>query len=92
MAKTTKTRSAAKVTRAKTRRQKVAKEIKKIRAFYRLGRQAPRRRLHRKAYGKRLIDAEAERLGVNEDTLRKARQFREEYGRDGLAWWTRPRW
>lgn len=82
MAKTTKT--AATVTKPKTRHEKVAQEIKKIRAFFRLGRQAPRRRLHRMAYGKRLIDAEAERLGVNEDTLRKARQFREEYGRDGL--------
>ena len=60
---------------AKSRRERVATAVKKIRAFYALGRKIPPKQRHKDAYNHGVIRREAERRGVNEDTVRKARQF-----------------
>jgi hypothetical protein len=57
------------------RRVRVAEAVRKIRAFYTLGRAIPRKQPHRDAYNQRVVEAEAERLGTNTDYVRKARQF-----------------
>jgi hypothetical protein len=60
---------------SQSRRAKVAAAVKSLRAFYALGRSLPRRPAHKDAYDQGTVEAEAARLGVNPDTVRKARQF-----------------
>jgi hypothetical protein len=57
------------------RRVRVAEAVRKIRAFYNLGRAIPRKQPHRDAYSRHVVAAEADRHGTNEDYVRKARQF-----------------
>ena len=58
-----------------TRKQQVRQAIKDIRALYALGREIPPKAPHREAYGRRVVEAEAERRGTNPDKIRKARQL-----------------
>lgn len=58
-----------------SRADQVEKAIKKIKKFHELGRRLPSNQGHREVYGKHLLATESSRNGVNEDTLRKARQF-----------------
>jgi hypothetical protein len=49
--------------------------VEKIREFYALGREIPPKLAHKQTYHQGVIRAEAQRRHINEDTLRKARQF-----------------
>src|SRR5438067_2425830 len=60
---------------ATNRRAQVEKAVKDIRAFYRLGRASLKKRPGPGKLNSRDIDLEAERRGINPDTLRKAKQF-----------------
>lgn len=56
-------------------RKQVQAAIESIREFYEIGSKLPSRETHADVYGKGIIDAEAKRIGLNPDTLRKARHF-----------------
>lgn len=58
-----------------TRKQKVDAAIDSINAFYRLGRQIPRKAAHKDTYDQGTIEEAARKHGLNPDTARKARQF-----------------
>ena len=58
-----------------SRQNKVQAAITNIREFYAVGKKLPTLTSHRATYGKGIIDGEAERIGMNEDTVRKARHF-----------------
>ncbi len=66
---------------AKTRREKTKREmaveaaVAAIRGFHQIGLALPPRAAHREVYNRGIMDAEAERLGMNPDTVRKARVF-----------------
>jgi hypothetical protein len=76
MAAVKKLRAAEELSRtARTRTDKVEAAVAKHRAFYELGQSLPPKGRHRDAYRQRVMVSEQERLGVNEDTLRKARAF-----------------
>lgn len=57
------------------RRQKVKDSVARIREFHRIGRTVPETDEDGIVYGKKIIDAEAKRIGLISDTVRKARQF-----------------
>ncbi len=69
---------------ATSRRAKVEAAIKKIQLFHDLGRNLPPRQRHKDAYGRGIIKDEADRLHINEDTVRKARAFAEGYTKEEL--------
>lgn len=60
---------------SQTRRQQVAAAVKAVRAFHEFGRSLPAKQSHRDGYRQGTVDAEAEKHGLNPDTVRKARQF-----------------
>jgi hypothetical protein len=60
---------------SQARRTRVAAAVKAIRDFYVLGRAVPEKQAHKDAYDQGTVDAEAQKLGINPDTVRKARQF-----------------
>jgi len=60
---------------AESRKQKVEGAIKVIKDFHALGLSLPKRQAHADAYDQDIIKTEAEKKGINGDTLRKARQF-----------------
>jgi hypothetical protein len=60
---------------SQTRRQQVAAAVKAIRAFHELGRSLPVKASHKDGYGQGTVTVEAEKHGLNPDTVRKARQF-----------------
>jgi hypothetical protein len=60
---------------SQTRRALVAAAVKTVRAFYELGRSLPVKDSHRDGYGQGTVATEAEKHGLNPDTVRKARQF-----------------
>lgn len=60
---------------SQTRRALVASAVKNVRAFHELGRSLPAKEPHRDGYGQGTVATEAERHGLNPDTIRKARQF-----------------
>lgn len=60
---------------SQTRRQQVAAAVKAIRAFHELGRSLPAKASHKEGYGQGTVTVEAEKHGLNPDTVRKARQF-----------------
>ncbi len=60
---------------SQTRRQQVAAAVKAVRAFHELGRSLPARASHKDGYGQGTVTVEAEKHGLNPDTVRKARQF-----------------
>lgn len=60
---------------SKSRRQQINESIQQIREFYALGCRSLKARPLKAKYREREIDTEAERIGINPDTLRKARQF-----------------
>lgn len=62
-------------TMTSTRREQVAATIQQIKDFYDVGRQLPPKQPHGEVLGQHIIDGEAARLGMNPDTVRKARQF-----------------
>lgn len=65
-------RAAEKSSRTATSRsEKVEAAIQKIRAFHELGRSLPPKRGHREDHGRGVVNGEAERLHVNEDTLQR---------------------
>jgi hypothetical protein len=60
---------------SQTRRQQVAAAVKAVRAFHELGRSLPVIASHKNGYGQGTVTAEAEKYGLNPDTVRKARRF-----------------
>lgn len=58
-----------------TRRTQVAAAVKAVRAFHELSRSLPAKEPHRDGYGQGTVATEAEKHGLNPDTVRKARQF-----------------
>lgn len=60
---------------SQTRRQQVAAAVKAVRAFHELGRSLPAKASHKDGYGQGTVTVEAEKHGLNPDTVRKARQF-----------------
>jgi hypothetical protein len=60
---------------SQTRRQQVAAAVKAIREIHELGRSLPAKQSHRDGYGQGTVTVEAEKHGLNPDTVRKARQF-----------------
>jgi hypothetical protein len=65
--------SAPETTMSQTRQEQVAAAVKAIRAFHELGRSLPVKASHKNGYGQGTV--EAEKHGLNPDTVRKARQF-----------------
>jgi len=57
------------------RSNKVQEAIQGIRNFYAAGKKVPKRAAHKDAYRKGVIEDWAEKLDMNPDTVRKARQF-----------------
>lgn len=72
-----KIRAAEKLSRtARSGQERVKAATQNIRAFHDLGRALPPKpERHKDNWGRRIIGGEADLLGVNEDTLRKARAF-----------------
>jgi hypothetical protein len=65
-----------KAKREQTKRERaVEMAVAKIREFHQIGLALPPRAAHREVYNRGIMDAEAERLGMNPDTVRKARVF-----------------
>ncbi len=60
---------------SQTRRQQVAAAVKAVRAFHELGRSLPAKESHKDGYGQGTVAVEAEKHGLNPDTVRKARHF-----------------
>jgi hypothetical protein len=60
---------------SQTRRQQVAAAVKAVRAFHELGRSLPAKASHKDGYGQGTVTLEAEKHGLNPDTVRKARHF-----------------
>jgi len=60
---------------AESRKQKVEGAIKVIKDFHALGLSLPEKQDHKDTYDQDIIKTEAEKKGINGDTLRKARQF-----------------
>jgi hypothetical protein len=60
---------------ASTRTEKVNAAVAKLRAFYQLGQSLPPKTAPKDAFRQRIMETEQERLGLNADTLRKARKF-----------------
>src|SRR5438105_3722029 len=60
---------------ANSRAAKVKAAVEKIREFYALGQEIPPKLAHKQTYDQGVIKAEAQRRHINEDTIRKARQF-----------------
>lgn len=59
--------------------------IKKVRQFHDIGHRSLKDLPDNRGYGSSLAKVEAAKVGMNEDTLRKARQFAELYSDDDLA-------
>jgi hypothetical protein len=59
--------------------------IKKLREFHDIGHRSLKNLPENRGYGSSLAKAEAQELGMNEDTLRKARQFADLYPDDDLG-------
>ncbi|QDU21796.1 hypothetical protein [Urbifossiella limnaea] len=59
---------------------KVMAAVKAIKDFHALGRSVPKKQAQKEAYAQGTVDAEAQKHGVNPDTVRKARQFADPVG------------
>lgn len=59
--------------------------IRKLREFHDIGHHSLKNMPENRGYGRSVAKAEADELGMNEDTLRKARQFADLYSDDDLG-------
>lgn len=60
---------------SQSRSSTVASAVKAIKEFHAIGETLPKRASHREVYDKGVIESAATKLGMNPDTVRKARQF-----------------